>query len=321
MNIQQRPARIGNYSRGRQLGIDTITFHHIVGDANAALHRFQSTADGISSTYVIGSNGQVYQCVAEGDTPHTNGNWNSNSRSITIEHAGGHHAVPYTEAMYHASIELVRSIRSRHNITQVKRHRDIVGTACPGGLDVERIWRESTPHKPTPQTNQGGQDVANRDQVNNIYRAVLHRDGDAGGLNNYQNKDANSIIGDMLISREWQEQNHILKVAFPETQRLVGQHQATINELNRQVQSLKSNDEQDAQTIRETAIKVNSLTEQLKATQAQLARLQNTPPAMPPETKNDPLAKVTTPAKTADPKTTLTAKIIVAMLKIFSKKR
>lgn len=49
---------------------------------------------------------------------------------------------------------------------------------------------------------QGGNEVANRDQANNIYKAILFRDGDPGGLNNYTGKDANFIVSDMLGSGE-----------------------------------------------------------------------------------------------------------------------
>lgn len=223
-----------NYGQGRPRSIDTIVFHHIVGDAGAAIARFRTPGVQVSSTYIIGSDGTVYYTVSEGNTPYTNGNYTENTRSITIEHAGGHASVPYTEAMYRASIALVRDIRSRHNITRFLRHRDIVSTACPGQLDVERIVRESSPAAPSapkPQP-QGGNEVANRDQVNNIYRFGMHRDGDPGGLANYTGRDANAIIADMLGSQEWLTSNHITLVAYPELVNKVNQMQAVINDLS-----------------------------------------------------------------------------------------
>lgn len=134
-----------NYQVGRAAKIDQITFHHIVGDAPAAIARFKDGSQIASSTYVIGSDGRIYQLVDEKDTPYTDANFSSNSRAITIEHAGGHASVPYTEAMYKSSAKLVAWIRSRHNITRFMRHRDVSSkpTACPGSLDVERIVRES----------------------------------------------------------------------------------------------------------------------------------------------------------------------------------
>jgi N-acetyl-anhydromuramyl-L-alanine amidase AmpD len=124
-------------------GVDTIVFHHIVGDAEAAIARFRKPNEQASSTYVIGSDGQVYYVVSKNRVPYTNGSYEWNKRSITIEHAGGLPSVPYTEKMYKASENLVRSLRSQHNIKNFKRHRDISATACPGGLDVERIVKNS----------------------------------------------------------------------------------------------------------------------------------------------------------------------------------
>lgn len=130
-----------NYQVGRAAKIDQITFHHIVGDAPAAIARFKDPNEIVSSTYIIGKDGRIYQCVAEKDTPYTDGNFSSNSRAITIEHAGGHSSVPYTAAMYASSAKLVAWIRSRYNITRLVRHRDVSlkPTACPGTLDLNRI--------------------------------------------------------------------------------------------------------------------------------------------------------------------------------------
>jgi hypothetical protein len=138
MNIIQKPAAAGNYQVGRNLPISRITFHYIYGDAQAAINRFQTPGVEVSSTYVIGSDGQVYQMVKESDTPYSDGDFTSNSKTISIEHAGGN-GVPYTDAMYESSIQLVRDLIARYGMSDFKRHRDIIATACPGDLDVERI--------------------------------------------------------------------------------------------------------------------------------------------------------------------------------------
>ena len=143
-----KPAAAGNFEGGRHgYGITRITFHHIVGDAPGAISRFQTRGVEVSAHYVIGSNGQVYQCVDEGNTAYCDGNYDSNLRTISIEHAGGVAGVPYTEAMYQASIKLVNYLIKKYpTITEFKRHRDVIdksrypgGTACPGTLNVERI--------------------------------------------------------------------------------------------------------------------------------------------------------------------------------------
>lgn len=79
----------------------------------------------------------------------------------------------------------------------------------------------------------GGNEMANRSQVNNIYKAVLHREGDKGGLDNYTGRDANSIVSEMLGSQEF------------------ANHQAFLTQAPRDIASLKENNRQ-----KDTQIKV-----------------------------------------------------------------
>jgi hypothetical protein len=160
--VTQRPAAAGNYAVGRRQAISRITFHHIAGDAPGAIARFQTPGVEVSSHYIIGSDGTLYQSVAEVNTSFADGNSDSNARTISIEHAGGIAGVPYTEAMYQTSIALVRHLIKKYGITDFKRHRDVIdktaypgGTICPGTLDVERIINaaqgEDEMAHPTPQ--------------------------------------------------------------------------------------------------------------------------------------------------------------------------
>lgn len=135
-----KPAAEGNFGYGRELPISQITYHVIVGDAPGAIAKFQTPGIQVSSTYVIGSDGTIYQMVADANTPYTDNNFYSNSRAITIEHAGAG-GVPYTDAMYNASIALTRWLIDTYGINDFKRHRDVADapTQCPDDLDVERI--------------------------------------------------------------------------------------------------------------------------------------------------------------------------------------
>lgn len=63
-------------------------------------------------------------------------------------------------------------------------------------------WAVYTYNKPQPVTPIGGKEVANAEQVKAIYRAVLMREGDPGGIANYTGRDANSIVAEMLNSQE-----------------------------------------------------------------------------------------------------------------------
>jgi uncharacterized coiled-coil protein SlyX len=87
---------------------------------------------------------------------------------------------------------------------------DAQGNAHGTAAIVDRPWGRSPcigwlrPKNISPPTNpqQGGTEVASREQVNNLYHAILFRDGDPGGLANYTGRDANSIVSDMLGSAE-----------------------------------------------------------------------------------------------------------------------
>lgn len=125
-----------------------ITDHHIVGDAPAAIAEARKPAREMSFTYTISKDGIIYQALDPMTIPYTDTNYTSNKRAITIEHAGGHASVPYTEAMYKSSIHLHAWLRQEFNIPEqnILKHSQVADkpTACPGGLDTERIKREST---------------------------------------------------------------------------------------------------------------------------------------------------------------------------------
>jgi hypothetical protein len=189
------PAADGNYGDGRSAPITQITFHHIVGDAQAAIARFQTPGVEVSATYIIGSDGRLYQAVHEEDTPFTDGNYASNSRSITIEHAGGLPSVPYTEAMYQTSIQLVAYLLGKYDIQQFKRHRDVSDspTACPGSLDVERIIREA----------QGGamsKDVLTKEEVQVAHKLAFFEPAPKSTLDYYVGKDLSTMLTDFAAS-------------------------------------------------------------------------------------------------------------------------
>lgn len=138
------------YARGRSAGLTQISEHHIVGDAQ---HVIQKAQGGIifSTTFTIAMDGTIYQLVNTEDTPFCDNSWQSNARSITIEHAGGHANYPYTEAMYQSSIALHAWLFQSYGDLNCVRHRDIPevrndpskATACPGDLNVERIVNEA----------------------------------------------------------------------------------------------------------------------------------------------------------------------------------
>ena len=137
-----------NYGGKRGIKPTHITDHHVVGDAGGAIAEARNPAREMSFTFTIGSDGIIWQMLELDDWPYTDGNSTSNRRAITIEHAGGVPHIPYTEAMYRSSIHLHAWLRQEFGIPEgnILRHQQVSSspTACPGGLDTERIKREST---------------------------------------------------------------------------------------------------------------------------------------------------------------------------------
>lgn len=79
--------------------------------------------------------------------------------------------------------------------------------AGPNGRHLHWVIRQGSTYVYPPSlvnetVNQGGSEVASREQVNTIYKAVLMREGDPGGLANYTGRDANQIISEMINSNE-----------------------------------------------------------------------------------------------------------------------
>jgi len=146
MNIEDVDIPASNYwsNRAGQTPI-WVVCHTIVGSLESAISSFQNPSRQASSTYGISYQGdRVVQFIDEDAMPYTNGN-ESNYWSITIEHADD--GRPWDErpdGLYTTSAELVRGIRSRHDIALVNGHRDTgAPTACPASLDVARIAEEA----------------------------------------------------------------------------------------------------------------------------------------------------------------------------------
>ena len=138
-------ASANNYTKGRTARIDRITFHHIVGTGASCEATFNNPSRGASATYSVGEDGLIRQHISEKDTPWSDGNWESNQRTISIEHAGGHPNVPYTSAMYKSAGKLHAWIIDRYGMTYFPKHREVSRspTVCSGGLDRERILADA----------------------------------------------------------------------------------------------------------------------------------------------------------------------------------
>lgn len=146
-NIRWRGAHPNNFTVGRPGASrdGRQTFHHVVGTRESAVIVFNQPTRGASSHYVVGGD-IIDQCVDINNTAWCDGNWESNLRTISVEHEGGWNGTgPYSDAMYEQAAQLCAWLRENYGVVRYVRHRDVSlkSTACPGGLDVERIWARS----------------------------------------------------------------------------------------------------------------------------------------------------------------------------------
>lgn len=134
-----------NFNTGRSgIGVDRIVIHYIVGTLAAADATFADASAQASAHYGIGE-GAVHQYVNEADTSWHAGDLAMNRRSIGIEHSADQSRPPEAST-YAASAELCARICRDYGLdpnTQIIGHSDVVATACPGTVDLQRIISET----------------------------------------------------------------------------------------------------------------------------------------------------------------------------------
>lgn len=189
---------------GRSARISQVSEHHIVGDAQAVINKAKGSAI-FSTTYTIAMDGTIYQLVEDSNTPYCDNAWQSNSRALTIEHAGGLAGYPYTEAMYQSSIKLHAWFFQTYGNLNCVRHRDIPeikadpakATACPGGLDVERIVREAK------SLLQGGEDMITENDRD--YLRILHSEAGGWDLQKTHAGEYDKLFMDVYKGKDFRE--------------------------------------------------------------------------------------------------------------------
>lgn len=174
--ITWRGAHPNNFTVGRPGASrdGRSTKHWIVGTLESARIVFNRADRYASSHFGVGGDAShktpwgtiaapIDQYVDINNTAWTDGNWQSNLRSITVEHEGGpNHAL--TNAMYEAAAWLHAWLMENYGVTYSVKHRDVSlkATQCPGTLDVARIeqrakeiiaWYNRPPALPEWQAN------------------------------------------------------------------------------------------------------------------------------------------------------------------------
>jgi hypothetical protein len=143
----QQASNLGNWDRQRN-PIKYIVMHTMVGNVQGTTAKFGNPEKRSSAHYGIGTDGQIYQWVAEDLTAYHATKLAVNRESIGIEHEDkGKYNDPRPDALYRTSALLVRDICLFYGLpidsTTIIRHKDVAATACPDALDVERVIREA----------------------------------------------------------------------------------------------------------------------------------------------------------------------------------
>ena len=118
----------------------------MVTTTEGADSHFHNPRAQVSAHYGVSQDGRIVQWVNDGDTAYHCGDWDTNLRSIGIEHECGPE-VPPTDALYAASAGLHAALAARYGIalevgTTVLPHRSVSPTQCPGTLDLARLVQE-----------------------------------------------------------------------------------------------------------------------------------------------------------------------------------
>lgn len=112
-----------DYSRGAG-DIDMMVIHTVQGSYSGCYSWFANCSAQASAHYVVrSSDGQITQMVKEQDVAWHAGHWDTNTRSIGIEHEGYvDDPSYYTDAMYQASAALTADVAARQGIPLDRSH-------------------------------------------------------------------------------------------------------------------------------------------------------------------------------------------------------
>jgi hypothetical protein len=138
-----------NFTPGRGAAVTTRVEHTPVTTMAGTIATFLGSSRQVAAHFAVGLDGRIVQFVDTDDTGWHSGNWPVNQRSVGIEHVddGAHWDSVRTPELYAASARLNRWIGEQYgleaNSETMQRHKLFTATACPSGLDVERIIRET----------------------------------------------------------------------------------------------------------------------------------------------------------------------------------
>ena len=144
-------AAASNFTRGREgQPIKFVTIHHSAGwEATLRYLWADPNRNGSSHFWVGNLVGQIEQYVDTADTAWTNGNWRSNTQSITIEVRGDWRGYYDQQTLNNLEL-LLREIRKNYPNVAIEYHKDVSDkiTLCPADLKdkgyARQVWDKVT---------------------------------------------------------------------------------------------------------------------------------------------------------------------------------
>ena len=126
--------------------IDRIVIHHnATTNKDIALNTWLANGPAQTSAHYEVADNEIIGAVGEQTAAWHSGNGPMNARSIGIEHKNATGAPTWTisEATYASSAKLIADIAHRYGFypdsTHVIPHKQVHATACPGGIDMNKL--------------------------------------------------------------------------------------------------------------------------------------------------------------------------------------
>lgn len=139
------PASTSNYTQGRNRALRKFTVHHTAALNTTLRYLWANPARNGSSTFFV-SDSAIEQYVDTDDTPWTNGNFSSNSESITCETNGDWRFGYLNQGTLNNLTELMYRCLKIWPDLQLEFHKDVslAVTVCPADLKdlgyAQRSW-------------------------------------------------------------------------------------------------------------------------------------------------------------------------------------
>lgn len=189
-----------------------VTIHHTAANNTSLASLYANPARQGSAHFFVSAN-KIEQYVDTKDTAWTNGNFTSNSESITIEVNGDWRGGYYNQNTINNLKKLLKAIVDTHGRLTMTFHKDVSdkATACPAELK-DKGYAINAYNEVLNTNNQGGNEVTlSTDAVKTLYKRLFNREGDTGGVKNYTGKSLDFALGDMLGSQEFKN-SHVKTV-------------------------------------------------------------------------------------------------------------